>query len=100
MSSIVFHNQLIINKGENSSYVYKLARGTACILDSHSNPILTLKPNSYLNLAEVLYECCSTKTVKANGRCEVLKVRAKDAHKQVFRKLKEGGLRKSNFHAF
>ena len=51
MSSIVFDNQLIINKGETPSYIYKLTRGTACILDANSNPILTLRPNNFLNLA-------------------------------------------------
>jgi hypothetical protein len=61
---------------------------------------LTLKPPCYLNLPEVIYDSPAGKTVKAEGRCEVLKVRLKDIHKRVIKALKDEGLRKANFPVF
>lgn len=98
--TLVFHSQPIINRGETLSCIYKLIRGTAAILDPQGNPQLLLKPPLYLNLPEAIYETPAIKTVRAEGRCEVLKVRVKDVHKRVIQGFKESGLRKSRFPLF
>ena len=38
--------------------------------------------------------------MRAEGRCEVLKVRVKEMHKRVIRMMKEAGMRKSSFPVF
>jgi hypothetical protein len=98
--TLVFHSQLILNKGETLTCIYKLVRGTAAVLDAQGNPALLLRPPAYLNLPEVIYEAPAGKTVRAEGRCEVLKVGVKETHKRTIRALKETGLRKSSFPVF
>lgn len=98
--TLVFHNQPIINKGETLTSLYKLVKGNAVIIDQRGFTVLVLKSPSYLNLPEIIYDSPAIKTVRAEGRCEVLKVRAKDIHKKMIKTIKDNGLRKNNFPVF
>ena len=91
--TLVFHSQPIINRGERLACIYKLVRGTASLPDPRGRPALTLRAPAYLNLPEAVYDSPALKTVLAEGRCEVLKVRPKEVHRKMIRALKEEGLR-------
>ncbi len=81
MASTVFRNQPIIKKGEQLKSLYKLTKGSAYLLDESHNEVALVEAPCYLNLAEVIYQSPIILTIKAEGRCEVLKIMIKQKHK-------------------
>lgn len=100
MEVSIFTNQIIFNRNDSLPALFKLNAGVAAILDPHGRTLKQLTAPSYLNLIEELYHTAALKTVKAQGKCQITKIKVKDSHRAILNRLKERGLRKDRFPAF
>jgi hypothetical protein len=100
MEVSIFTNQIIFNRTDSLPTLFKLTAGVAVIIDSQGRILKQLPAPSYLNLIEELYHTTALKTVKAQGKCQITKIKVKDNHRAILNKLKERGLRKDRFPAF
>lgn len=87
MKPIIFKNQSIICLGDNTNSLYRLTSGKAEIVDN-DHTIQELEAPCYLNLVENVFECDSLKTVKAVGRCQVVKMKLGDKHRNLIKHMK------------
>jgi hypothetical protein len=75
--STYYHNQLILNKGDKATALYKLTQGSVTLLDQQDSPFASFTAPYLLNLTEILLSVPSLKTARANGKCHILKIKVK-----------------------
>ena len=93
-------NKTLLNKGQHYPNLLKLTQGTAVYLDADQQIVLTLTAPAFLNIAEIAYHAPAAKTILAQGKTQVQRVKNKSAHLPVINALKQKSIRKNLFAAF